>query len=107
MLLALRTSLDAELRDDKRAKYRELVGDVRLLRFLRGHKMDVALAATKYREMLALRDKLGLDAVRDAIADKNLAFDAIPGFDKIVYVPWCSRRSLEYHHHTQIPALLT
>jgi hypothetical protein len=86
MPLALRTSLDAELRDEKRAKYRELVGDVRLLRFLRGHKMDVALAATKYHEMLALRDKLGLDAVRDSITDKNMTFDSIPGFDKIVYV---------------------
>jgi hypothetical protein len=79
-------SLEEELRAERHAKYVELVGDVRLLRFLRGHKMNVSVAATKYREMLALRDKLGLDAVRDSITDKNMTFDSIPGFDKIVYV---------------------
>lgn len=82
----MRASLDVELRDERRSKYPELVGDVRLLRFLRGHKMDVAVAAAKYREMLAMRDKLALDDVRDAIASKNLSVEDLPGFDKIMYV---------------------
>lgn len=50
--------------------------------------MDVAVAATRYREMLALRDKHGLDAIRDSIADKSLTFDSLPGFDKIMCVSW-------------------
>lgn len=60
------------------------MGDVRLLRFLRGHKMNVAVAATKFRKMLELRKKLNLDAVREAIVEKNLCPDEFPHFQKIM-----------------------
>ncbi|KAG7400160.1 Transfer protein [Phytophthora boehmeriae] len=83
-LHALRTSLEEELSIERHAKYMELVGDVRLLRFLRGYKMNVSVAATKYREMLALRKKLNLDDIRDDIVNNNMAPDEFPHFQKII-----------------------
>ncbi|RLN64821.1 hypothetical protein BBJ29_004750 [Phytophthora kernoviae] len=83
-LHALRTSLEEELRIERHTKYVELVGDVRLLRFLRGYKMNVSVAATKYREMLALRKKLSLDDIRDDIVSNNMVPDEFPHFQKII-----------------------
>ncbi|KAL3666071.1 hypothetical protein V7S43_008862 [Phytophthora oleae] len=83
-LHALRLSLEEELKTERHAKYVELVGDVRLLRFLRGYKMNVSVAATKYREMLALRQKLKLDDIRDDIASNNMVPDEFPHFQKII-----------------------
>lgn len=83
---ALRLSLDEELKAEKHAGYQELVGDVRLLRFLRGHEMNVSVAAMKYRDMLALRRQLHLDDIRNAIVEKNLSPDEFPYFQKIMYV---------------------
>ena len=50
----------------------ELVGDVRLLRFLRGHGGDTAVAADMYRKMLAWRREMGTDAVREYITSGPL-----------------------------------
>ncbi|KAF4034441.1 hypothetical protein GN244_ATG13648 [Phytophthora infestans] len=83
-LHALRLSLEEELKAERHAKYIELVGDVRLLRFLRGHKMNVSVAATKYREMLALRQKLKLDDIRDDVVNNNKIPDEFPHFQKII-----------------------
>ncbi|KAG6578159.1 Phosphatidylinositol transfer protein SEC14 [Phytophthora cinnamomi] len=83
-LHALRLSLEEELKVERHAKYAELVGDVRLLRFLRGHKMNVSVAATKYREMLAMRQKLNLDDIRDDIVSNNMEPDEFPHFQKII-----------------------
>ncbi|KAI9998744.1 hypothetical protein PInf_003334 [Phytophthora infestans] len=83
-LHALRLSLEEELKAERHAKYIELVGDVRLLRFLRGHKMNVSVAATKYREMLALRQKLELDDIRDDVVNNNKIPDEFPHFQKII-----------------------
>ncbi|KAE8976837.1 hypothetical protein PF011_g23888 [Phytophthora fragariae] len=83
-LHALRLSLEEELKTERHAKYVELVGDVRLLRFLRGHKMNVSVAATKYREMLAMRQKLNLDDIRDDIVSNNMEPDEFPHFQKII-----------------------
>ncbi|EGZ25626.1 hypothetical protein PHYSODRAFT_485106 [Phytophthora sojae] len=83
-LHALRLSLEEELKAERHAKYVELVGDVRLLRFLRGHKMNVSVAATKYREMLAMRQKLNLDNIRDDIVNNNMGPDEFPHFQKII-----------------------
>lgn len=79
-------SLEEELKAENRASYQDLVGDVRLLRFLRGHKMNVSVAATRYREMLELRKQLNLDEIRNAILEKNLSPDEFPHFQKIMYV---------------------
>ncbi|KAG2815620.1 hypothetical protein PC116_g21771 [Phytophthora cactorum] len=83
-LHALRLSLEEELKAERHVKYVELVGDVRLLRFLRGHKMNVSVAATKYREMLALRQKLKLDDIRDDIVNNKKVPDEFPHFQKII-----------------------
>ena len=45
----------------------ELVGEIRFLRFLRGHGKDPVVAAEKYRTMLAWRKEMGTDAVREYI----------------------------------------
>ncbi|KAF1794393.1 CRAL/TRIO, N-terminal domain [Phytophthora cactorum] len=83
-LHALRLSLEEELKAERHVKYVELVGDVRLLRFLRGHKMNVSVAATKYREMLVLRQKLKLDDIRDDIVNNKKVPDEFPHFQKII-----------------------
>ncbi|TYZ68315.1 hypothetical protein PybrP1_006756 [[Pythium] brassicae (nom. inval.)] len=83
-LRALRLSLDEELKAEIYAGFQELVGDVRLLRFLRGHKMNVSVAATKFREMLAMRQQLHLNEIRTAIVEKNLSPDEFPYFQKII-----------------------
>ncbi|KAL7686797.1 putative CRAL-TRIO lipid binding domain, GOLD domain, CRAL/TRIO domain superfamily [Plasmopara halstedii] len=83
-LHALRLSLVEELKAERHAKYLELVGDVRLLRFLRGHKMNVSVAATKYREMMIARQKLNLDDIRDDIVKNNLVIEDFPHFQKII-----------------------
>lgn len=76
--------MEEELKTERHAKYIELVGDVRLLRFLRGYKMNVSVAATKYREMLAMRQKLKLDDIRDDIVSNNMVTDEFPHFQKII-----------------------
>lgn len=82
---ALRQSLEEDLIQYGK-NYPELVGDVRLLRFLRGHKMNVSVAATKYREMLEFRRKYQMDLIRDAIAETNMPLEEIPNFQKIMCV---------------------
>lgn len=83
-LQALRTSLEEELKVERHAKYSELVGDVRLLRFLRGYKMNVSIAATKYREMLAMRQIFKLDDIRDDIVKNKMALEELPHCQKII-----------------------
>lgn len=47
--------------------HEELVGDIRLLRSLRAFGHDVREAAARFREHLAMRRHMGLDAVRDRV----------------------------------------
>ncbi|RLN87913.1 hypothetical protein BBJ28_00020600 [Nothophytophthora sp. Chile5] len=94
-LHALRMSLEEDLAVERHAKYVELVGDVRLLRFLRGYKMNVSVAATKFREMLALRQKLGLDDIRDDIVNNSMTPDEFPHFQKMIsHLPFCDAYDL-------------
>lgn len=81
-LLALRQSLEEDLKAFP--PYKEVVGDVRLLRFLRGCKLNVSEAALKYREMLQLRQRHQLDPIRNRILDENLHPEQFPHYDKIV-----------------------
>lgn len=46
--------------------------------------MNVSVAATKYREMLALRQKLKLDDIRDDVVNNNKIPDEFPHFQKII-----------------------
>ena len=72
-LTELREELSDELttRRSGPAAYLELVGGVRLLRFLQGHG-TVAKAAEKYRAHLEWRDEAKIDAVREAIVASGL-----------------------------------
>ena len=47
------------------------VGDVALLRFVRGAMHDVDRAAVLFREHLAVRQELGLDAVRARLTEES------------------------------------
>ncbi|TMW65864.1 hypothetical protein Poli38472_003629 [Pythium oligandrum] len=99
-LRALRQSLEEELKD---CKFQELAGDVRLLRFLRGHKQNVSTAATKYREMLGLRKQYLLDDIRRAIVDRSLPPDEFPGFQKIVpHLPFLHAYDLTDVEHDHV-----
>lgn len=59
----------ALLKDELAARppYPDVVGDRRLLRFLRGRQMDVEKACAMYRKFLNWRDKNNADAIRNDI----------------------------------------
>ncbi|DBA03380.1 TPA: hypothetical protein N0F65_004657 [Lagenidium giganteum] len=82
-LHAMRTSLEDDIKAAE-SPFQDVYGDLRLLRFLRGNKMNVSVAVTKFREMMALRKKHNLDTVRKAIAEKNLTPEDFPLYNKIV-----------------------
>ncbi|CAM9781453.1 unnamed protein product [Choristocarpus tenellus] len=61
--------------DLKRAPpFPEVVGSRRMLRFLRGHKYDVAKAASMMKAMLQWREENGVDQIREDIV-KNKKFN--------------------------------
>lgn len=64
-LLQMRTILDSVLKDIPQCP--DVVGDRRLLRFLRGHNMDVAKAAHMFRNFIEYRKKHNVDEIRDRI----------------------------------------
>jgi hypothetical protein len=75
-----------ELADDlqQAAQYPELVGDRRLLRFLRGHKFDIAMACKMMRTMFAWRRENNIDEIRDKIADGQMTPEQFPCYEKII-----------------------
>jgi hypothetical protein len=64
---ALKGDLAAELAAEPWASFRELTGDVRLLRFLRGHELGVGAAAAAFRRHLAWRQEHRVDDIRQAV----------------------------------------
>eukprot|EP01051_Picozoa_sp_SAG22_P016919 SAG22_NODE_2495_length_2512_cov_1.362619_3_plen_167_part_01 len=67
-------ALKADLAGDlsRQPPWPDVVGDIRLLRFLRGYEGDAAAGAAAYRKMLAWRAEAGMDAVRQDIATRGL-----------------------------------
>ena len=55
--------------------WEELVGEIRLLRFLRGHDGNAGAAAASYKKMLHWRAAEGVDAIREDIVAKDLQLD--------------------------------
>ena len=68
-LATMRAELAAELA--QQPPYPEVVGDGRLLRFLRGEGMDVKVAIDKFREMLNWRRNEGINKIRDRIVSDD------------------------------------
>lgn len=66
----LRRACSGEL--EASSPFPEVVGDRRLLRFLRGHKFDLKVAAEMYGNMLRWRREQGIDKIRNDIVDNNL-----------------------------------
>lgn len=82
----MRTLCSEELRAYPR-DFPEVVGDVRLLRFLRGHKTPQQ-ASKFYRAHLRFRQARGLDAMREQIVAGGLEFADLPHFQTVVkYMP--------------------
>jgi len=52
--------------------YEEVVGDRKILRFLRGHGNDVMQATEKFRKFLAWRDEVGADDIRFSIVEGGM-----------------------------------
>jgi hypothetical protein len=48
-------------------EYMDVVGDRRLLRFLRGHNLDINKACFMYRKFLKFRQEHKVDQIRDRI----------------------------------------
>ncbi|OQR87049.1 hypothetical protein ACHHYP_09606 [Achlya hypogyna] len=62
--------------------------NVSLLRFLRGHKGSVDVAAERYRTMLTLRQKHNLDQIRANLVLGNMTATDFPYYEKIKrYMP--------------------
>eukprot|EP00656_Telonema_subtile_P051681 TRINITY_DN7014_c0_g2_i1.p1 TRINITY_DN7014_c0_g2~~TRINITY_DN7014_c0_g2_i1.p1 ORF type:complete len:302 (-),score=53.24 TRINITY_DN7014_c0_g2_i1:34-939(-) len=64
--------------------YEEIVGDVRLLRFLRATKYDVNESAEMFRRMIVWRREEGIDQIRNDIVKRNLEQRDLPGYDGFV-----------------------
>ena len=91
--------LQLELKPDIEAapKYDELVGDVRLLRFLRASKYNVTESADMFRKMMTWRAAEGIDAVREEIVQQNLSMSELPGYESFVrYLPIRFYFALDY-----------
>ena len=75
-----------ELADElqKAPQFPELVGDRRLLRFLRGHKFDIATACKMMKAMFAWRRDNNIDEIREKIDKGKMTPDQFPCYDKIV-----------------------
>jgi hypothetical protein len=70
------------------APFPEVVGDLRILRFLRGHKFNIEVASEMYRGMLRWRKRHGVDAVRQQIVQGGLRPCDYPGYERFVrYYP--------------------
>ena len=102
-LVALKDELRAELA--AQPPWPDLIGDIRLLRFVRGHDCDVAAAADAYRQMLAWRAEAGMDAVRADIEARNLQlqWSDMPDGERVsrlvpmvINAGWSSRRRLPF-----------
>ncbi|KAF0689569.1 Aste57867_18988 [Aphanomyces stellatus] len=81
-LYELHVALQADLPPCQDAED-EALRDIRLLRFLRGHKGNVQVAADRYTDMLELRQKHHLDAIRDNIRLGNMTAADFPYYEKI------------------------
>ena len=73
-LREMKAALAEELATEPWASFPELVGDIRLLRFLRGHG-TAAAATSAFKAHLAWRQEFGVDAIREAVVDKKMELD--------------------------------
>lgn len=70
-LQEMKAALAEELVTEPWCSFPELVGDIRLLRFLRGHG-SAAAAADAFKAHLAWRKEFGVDAIRQAVVDESM-----------------------------------
>lgn len=93
--------------------YPEVVGDRRILRFLRGKQMDIDEVALNYRDFLLWRRKAGVDTIRQEIVHGGLnspfffpkGKEIIDLAPQIIVTPFSvdrSGRPLCNNHHTTV-----
>ena len=86
LLERMRSLLPAELLPDAAAlaAQPDVFGDLRMLRFLRGHSQDVEAAAEAYGSMLAWRQTNDIEGtVRSTVLGKELTEASLPHFERI------------------------
>jgi hypothetical protein len=71
----MRQELQAELAASQ--EFDDVVGDIRLLRFIRGYDCQIPAACDAYRAMLAWRKEHGLDARHEEWAAKELNWESV------------------------------
>ena len=81
LLQQMKEELKAEL--ESAPDFPELVGDFRLLRFLRGFNYDVKEACARFREHLRMRAENGVDAMRSDIVARGLEYEDLPHADQV------------------------
>jgi hypothetical protein len=64
-LRTMRERLEADLKAAPSARFEDVTGDIRLLRFLRGYDNDVTQAVAAVRDMLELRVRFNMDEVHE------------------------------------------
>ena len=112
LLEQLRAELEPDLKAVPNA-YPELVGGIRLLRFLQGHG-TVKKAAEAYRRHLVWRSEAGIDAVREAVVASGMggedltmenlrAIEAWPFYSEIMaHLPMNLRRVSSRSHPSSL-----
>mmetsp|Transcript_11827 Transcript_11827/g.27631 ORF Transcript_11827/g.27631 Transcript_11827/m.27631 type:complete len:412 (-) Transcript_11827:92-1327(-) len=76
LLIRMRIELSADL--EQIAQHDDVSGDIRLLRFLRGHSHSVEQASAAYRAMLATRSKHDVEAIRQKVLACPLVAEDMP-----------------------------
>ena len=71
MIDQLKIRLGTALTTGAHCRWLEVVGDISLLRFLRGGRHNVEQAAVLFHEHLEIRERFGLDEIRATIELQN------------------------------------
>jgi hypothetical protein len=72
LILKMRTALGTKLTTGPHCTYQEVVGDIALLRFVRGAQHNVEQASTLYVEHLEMRSEMKMDSVRAELTQRQL-----------------------------------
>eukprot|EP00966_Prymnesium_polylepis_P291888 6741361-Prymnesium_polylepis.2 len=83
-IAAMRAALAKEIAAMACRHFPDVTGDLRLLRFLRGHDHSVPLAIAAVREMLALRRKYDMDAVHQKWAHVPCSDHSFPNIEGVM-----------------------
>ena len=97
ILKLLKTELQADI--DASPKHEHVVGDRKILRYLRRTKFDLRKTCTLFREMLVWRKEYGTDDIYEKLAKlETLDATQFPEAEKVAPFP----NKIEFQEQTQI-----